>query len=80
MILYNTTLYNCLWFGDIDGPKPFELNGLGAKDVTKPYEFIWSGNIHGPEPYEFTRPRTPPRRHKFPWQPPNSLIHFYGNC
>ncbi len=28
----------------MDGPKPYELIGFGAMDVTKPYEFIGFGD------------------------------------
>ncbi len=35
--------YACAWCGEIHGPEPYELLGLGAMDVTKPSKFKGPG-------------------------------------
>ena len=44
---------NPIWFGAMDGPKPYKFIRFGAMDVTKPYKFIRFGAMDVTKPYKF---------------------------
>ncbi len=46
-----------LWFGAIDGPKPYGFIGVGATDGPEPYDSIGFGAIGGPKTKDLQTPR-----------------------
>ncbi len=41
-----TNSYKSIWYGDVHGPKPYDLIWIGAMDVPEPCDFKWSGAMY----------------------------------